>query len=279
MPLPPLRSRRAATPRHTATRAFMHGRCITGSPAGRRCRGLRRSTCSLAVGELALYMAYLDGWPLRQRVWPWATALVGLAVSVAGNIGHIQPGPGHQVSLTDRMTAATSPLAAFAGLTVGLLVLRMNRQQVANAMRAIAAARVFWPLAASADGNGQPAPAPAGVGVPSSAAVMDQFRPPAGSGGRAQAGWPDVGAGERLLEDAAPLALGRGPIRVIHHGLVRASRLATLYGNVASGEGCPLKGVPYTAPGEVSHWGALYGTPFPSAAVRHGTSGSVRPAR
>ena len=82
----------------------------------------------LAVGELALYVAYLDGWPARQRVWPWATALTGLAVSVAGNIGHIQALPGHPVILADRLTAATSPLAAFAGLSVGLLVLKMTRQ-------------------------------------------------------------------------------------------------------------------------------------------------------
>jgi hypothetical protein len=86
----------------------------------------------LAVGELALYVAYLDGWPTRQRMWPWATALTGLTVSVAGNIGHIQAGPGHPVILADRLTAATSPLAAFAGLSVGLLVLKMTRQQ-ANA--------------------------------------------------------------------------------------------------------------------------------------------------
>jgi hypothetical protein len=86
----------------------------------------------LAVGELALYVAYLDGWPARQRMWPWATALTGLAVSVAGNIGHIQAGPGHPVIVADRLTAATSPLAAFAGLSVGLLVLKMTRQQ-ANA--------------------------------------------------------------------------------------------------------------------------------------------------
>ena len=85
-----------------------------------------------AGGELALYVAYLDAWPARQRVWPWATALIGLAVSVAGNIGHIQPGPGQPVILADRLTAATSPLAAFAGLSVGLLVLKMTRQQ-ANA--------------------------------------------------------------------------------------------------------------------------------------------------
>lgn len=82
----------------------------------------------LAVGELALYVAYLDGWPSRQRVWPWTTALTGLAVSIAGNIGHIQAVPGHPVILADRLTAATSPIAAFAGLSVGLLVLKMTRQ-------------------------------------------------------------------------------------------------------------------------------------------------------
>ena len=81
----------------------------------------------LAVGELALYVAYLDAWPARQRIWPWATALTGLAVSVAGNVGHIQAAPGDPVSLADRLTAATSPLAAFAGLTVGLLVVKMTR--------------------------------------------------------------------------------------------------------------------------------------------------------
>jgi len=90
----------------------------------------------LAVGELALYVAYLDGWPARQRAWPWATALTGLAVSVAGNIGHIQAGPGHPVILADRLTAATSPLAAFAGLSVGLLVLKMTRQQANATTRA-----------------------------------------------------------------------------------------------------------------------------------------------
>jgi hypothetical protein len=83
----------------------------------------------LAVGELALYVAYLDGWPVRQRVWPWATALIGLAVSVAGNVGHIQAEAGRPVILADRLTAATSPLAAFAGLAIGLLVLKMTRRQ------------------------------------------------------------------------------------------------------------------------------------------------------
>jgi hypothetical protein len=46
-----------------------------------------------AIGQLAPYVAYLNGWPARQRIWPWATALVGLAVSIAGNIGRIQAQP------------------------------------------------------------------------------------------------------------------------------------------------------------------------------------------
>src|SRR6185437_11601844 len=83
----------------------------------------------LAVGELALYVAYLDGWPVRQRIWPWVTALTGLSVSIAGNIGHIQAAPGQPVIMADRLTAATSPLAAFAGLAIGLLVLKMTRRQ------------------------------------------------------------------------------------------------------------------------------------------------------
>src|SRR5260370_19975777 len=49
----------------------------------------------LAAGELALYVAYLDGWPARQRIRPWTTGLTGLAVSGAPDIGHIQSRPGH----------------------------------------------------------------------------------------------------------------------------------------------------------------------------------------
>jgi hypothetical protein len=104
----------------------------------------------LAVGELALYVAYLDGWPARQRIWPWATAVTGLAVSVAGNIGHIQAVPGQPVILADRVTAATSPVAAFAGLAIGLLVLKITRQRtVAGAAEAsTGAALMLAPRAA-----------------------------------------------------------------------------------------------------------------------------------
>jgi hypothetical protein len=94
----------------------------------------------LVVGELALYVAYLDAWPGRQRVWPWGTALVGLAVSVTGNVGHIQALQGAPVTVADRVTAAVSPVAAFAGLMIGLLVLKMSSQQ-ADA-REVAVSRV-----------------------------------------------------------------------------------------------------------------------------------------
>ena len=83
----------------------------------------------LVAGELALYVAYLDAWPGRQRMWPWITAVTGLAVSVAGNVGHIQPLPGVPATMADRVTAAVSPVAAFAGLMIGLLVLKMSRLQ------------------------------------------------------------------------------------------------------------------------------------------------------
>lgn len=107
----------------------------------------------LAVGELALYVAYLDGWPARQRIWPWLTALTGLAVSVAGNVGHVQQAPGQPVIAADRLTAAASPLAAFAGLAIGLLVLKMTRQPspVCISAARIAPAHVLAPAGSLAD--------------------------------------------------------------------------------------------------------------------------------
>jgi hypothetical protein len=133
----------------------------------------------LAVGELALYVAYLDAWPTRQRTWPWATALTGLAVSVAGNVGHIQATPGDPVSAADRLTAATSPLAAFAGLSVGLLVVKMTRQQTAPR---------------------RPAAATLMLGPPPAPGVM-LIRP-----GRDAGGTTDARPDPRLLRDATLIA-------------------------------------------------------------------------
>jgi hypothetical protein len=51
----------------------------------------------------------------RTRVLPWAVTLLGLAVSVAGNVGHV----GWAAPVADKATAAVPPLAAAAALAVG----------------------------------------------------------------------------------------------------------------------------------------------------------------
>ncbi len=73
----------------------------------------------IAVGELALFVALADAWQRRSRISAWTVTLAGLAVSVAGNVGHVTV---H--SATDRLTAAVPPLAAAAALAVGLGVLK-----------------------------------------------------------------------------------------------------------------------------------------------------------
>ena len=156
----------------------------------------------LAVGELALYVAYLDGWPARQRIWPWATALTGLAVSVAGNVGHIQAGLGQPVILADRLTAATSPLAAFAGLSVGLLVLKMTRQHAVTRPRHASAPAML-------------------VLAPPLAPTAQRVQPAQDTSGSADAG-PDP----RLLRDASVIlqnASARGQ-RLSQRGLARELR-------------------------------------------------------
>ena len=181
----------------------------------------------LAVGELALYVAYLDGWPVRQRVWAWITALIGLAVSVAGNVGHIRPLPDQPVGLTDRLTAATSPLAAFAGLTVGLLVLRMNRQRKpAAAAGSTAAAPVHVLGGAAAGSNGHRGLTGARGGVPGGAAVQDQILPSAVNGARLPRGPGDADPDPAVVRAASALlrlAAERGE-RVSQRALARRLR-------------------------------------------------------
>jgi len=81
----------------------------------------------IAVGELALFVALIDGWRKRDRAGAWLVTILGLAVSVAGNVGHVAT---HR--LTDRGTAAVPPLAAAAALAVGLGVLKRVVARRAN---------------------------------------------------------------------------------------------------------------------------------------------------
>lgn len=73
----------------------------------------------IAVGELALFVALVDAWGRRSRVSAWVVTGAGLAVSVAGNVGHV-----HGHTLGDRVSAGVPPVAAAAALAVGLGVLK-----------------------------------------------------------------------------------------------------------------------------------------------------------
>jgi uncharacterized protein DUF2637 len=73
----------------------------------------------IAVGELALFVALADAWNRRSRIGAWAVTMAGLAVSVAGNVGHVA-----SHTLAARATAAVPPIAAASALAVGLGVLK-----------------------------------------------------------------------------------------------------------------------------------------------------------
>ena len=73
----------------------------------------------IAIGELALFVALVDRWPVRSRIGAWAVTLAGLAVSVAANVGHVAG-----ASAATRVTDAVPPLAAAASLAIGLGVLK-----------------------------------------------------------------------------------------------------------------------------------------------------------
>jgi hypothetical protein len=93
----------------------------------------------IAVGELVLLVAMLDAWRRRDQAGAWLVALAGLAVSVAGNVGHIAA---HD--LQSRGTAAVPPVAAFGALWLGLgvlkRILRRRHGQAAGAAQSAHAA-------------------------------------------------------------------------------------------------------------------------------------------
>jgi len=68
--------------------------------------------------------------------------------------------PGQPVILADRLTAATSPLAAFAGLSVGLLVVKMTRQGASSRPRGSGTSTTLMlaPPAPSSDQVASPTP-------------------------------------------------------------------------------------------------------------------------
>lgn len=84
----------------------------------------------IVLGECALFLAMHDNWSGWARIWPWTVLAGGLAVSVAANMGHARA-----VTMTDRLTFAVPPLAAFVGMTVGLGILKRVVADTATAAR------------------------------------------------------------------------------------------------------------------------------------------------
>jgi hypothetical protein len=90
-----------------ASRHGLHGIWALASPL--------KVDSFIAVGELALFVALADSWSVKSRAAAGTVTAPGLAVSVAGNIGHAAA---HDSAI--RATAAVPPLAAAAALAVGL---------------------------------------------------------------------------------------------------------------------------------------------------------------
>lgn len=82
----------------------------------------------ILVGELALYVAVVERWPVRRHVLGWVVTSLGGIVSILGNVGHV--GGAHDWQTY--ATAAVPPLAATAGLAVGLQVLKWVLHLVAT---------------------------------------------------------------------------------------------------------------------------------------------------
>lgn len=88
----------------------------------------------IAMGELALFIAIIDHWHWKNRVWAWVSVFGGLAVSMIGNVGHVH---GHAESW--QATAAVPPLAAMAGMFIGFQVLKRVMNPSREALRLEAA--------------------------------------------------------------------------------------------------------------------------------------------
>lgn len=74
----------------------------------------------ILIGELALYVAVVERWHWTRHLLGWTVTLLGGVVSTLGNVGHV--GGGHTVQVYG--TAAVPPIAATAGLAIGLQVLK-----------------------------------------------------------------------------------------------------------------------------------------------------------
>lgn len=71
------------------------------------------------IGELAIFVGISRHWDWKSRTLPWLSAFIGIASSVAGNVGDKAGHP-----WTWEATAAIPPLAGAFGIVIGLGVLK-----------------------------------------------------------------------------------------------------------------------------------------------------------
>jgi hypothetical protein len=76
----------------------------------------------IIIGELTIFVGIVDRFNYRGKILAWLATLGGTVVSVVGNILHVQPD--HATDLVWLGTAAVPPIAATAGLMIGLQVLK-----------------------------------------------------------------------------------------------------------------------------------------------------------
>lgn len=80
----------------------------------------------LLSGEIVLLTAAIGAWSKRTRLLGWSMSLGGLTASVLANAGQV----GAHASVTDHITGAVPPLAAFASMVAALSLIK---QTVASA--------------------------------------------------------------------------------------------------------------------------------------------------
>lgn len=76
----------------------------------------------LLSGEIVLLTSAIGGWPKRTRTLGWFMSLGGLTASVLANAGQV----GSQAAITDHITGAVPPLAAFASMVAALSLIKQT---------------------------------------------------------------------------------------------------------------------------------------------------------
>jgi hypothetical protein len=181
------------------------------------------------VGELALFVALVDRWPARSRVPAWTVTLIGLAVSVAGNIGHVH---GHDVLI--RATAAVPPLAAASALAVGLGVLKRVVEHHHQSASAAGVAAPGPPAALASK-----ATAEAGTGATPKATARATTRPARKATTKATGRGPDAAteATRKAIAEGHQAPSARALARDHHIGRDKATEIRTTVLAEANGHG------------------------------------------